>query len=294
MVLRLDTTLAGGLNSNLQKTRAITEGWIGENMSCPICGEPRLFHHKNNEPVADFYCNNCGADFELKSSKRKSSSMPRKIGGGAYQKMVERLTSVNSPNLFVMTYFNYKVNNLILVPSHFFTLSVVEKRNPLSSTAVRAGWIGSNIVLGDIPDIGKIYLVRNGVEEDPRKVRTLYQESLSLYEGDLDSRGWLLDVWKCIETIPTDCFYLKHIYSFVDELKKKHPGNHHIKDKIRQQLQILRDKGFIVFVSRGLYKKIGIPFGTLPNADETKPHSMADNVRIATEGIKEILDSEFD
>lgn len=39
---------------------------------------------------------------------------------------------------------------------------------------------------------------------------------------------------------------------------------------------------------------VGIPFGTLPSTDETKALSMADNVRIATEGIKEILDSEFD
>jgi 5-methylcytosine-specific restriction endonuclease McrBC regulatory subunit McrC len=39
---------------------------------------------------------------------------------------------------------------------------------------------------------------------------------------------------------------------------------------------------------------VGIPFGTLPNTDETKALSMADNIIIATEGIKEILDSEFD
>lgn len=255
MNLKLDTTLAAGLNSNVQKSRAITEGWMGENMFCPICGEPILFHHKNNEPVADFYCKRCGADFELKSRKRKSTSMPRKIGGGAYQKMKERLTSDNNPNLFVLTYFNDKVNNLILIPSHFFTLSVVEKRNPLSKTAVRAGWIGSNIVIGDIPDMGKIYLVRNGIEEDSINVRRQYQNSLTLNERDIDCRGWLLDVWKCVETIPTNFFYLKQIYSLVDELKKKHPGNHHIKDKIRQQLQILRDKGLIVFISRGRYKK---------------------------------------
>ena len=39
-------------------------------------------------------------------------------------------------------------------------------------------------------------------------------------------------------------------------LKNKHPENNFIKDKIRQQLQNLRDKGFIEFTSRGNYKKI--------------------------------------
>ncbi|MBL7991777.1 MAG: restriction endonuclease, partial [Candidatus Kapabacteria bacterium] len=31
--------------------------------------------------------------------------------------------------------------------------------------------------------------------------------------------------------------------------------NNFIKDKIRQQLQVLRDKGIIEFVSRGIYQK---------------------------------------
>lgn len=34
-----------------------------------------------------------------------------------------------------------------------------------------------------------------------------------------------------------------------------YPENHHIREKIRQQLQLLRDKGIIEFVGRGRYKK---------------------------------------
>ena len=37
-------------------------------------------------------------------------------------------------------------------------------------------------------------------------------------------------------------------------LSKKHPDNHHIKPKIRQQLQFLRDKGYLEFVERGRYR----------------------------------------
>jgi type II restriction enzyme len=45
-------------------------------------------------------------------------------------------------------------------------------------------------------------------------------------------------------------------YSFADELQKKHPENNFVHAKIRQQLQYLRDKGFVQFVSPGKYRKI--------------------------------------
>jgi type II restriction enzyme len=48
------------------------------------------------------------------------------------------------------------------------------------------------------------------------------------------------------------------MYSFVEELRVKHPNNNNIEAKIRQQLQFLRDKGFIDFSSRGIYKKVGL------------------------------------
>lgn len=50
-------------------------------------------------------------------------------------------------------------------------------------------------------------------------------------------------------------FTLEQMYKFEDVLSNKHPDNNHIKDKIRQQLQILRDKGILEFRGRGHYKK---------------------------------------
>jgi len=37
-------------------------------------------------------------------------------------------------------------------------------------------------------------------------------------------------------------------------LQAKHPENHNVKAKIRQQLQYLRDKGVIEFLGRGHYR----------------------------------------
>ncbi|HLD00088.1 MAG TPA: Dam-replacing domain protein, partial [Patescibacteria group bacterium] len=45
-------------------------------------------------------------------------------------------------------------------------------------------------------------------------------------------------------------------YVFENELSRLHPDNRHVKDKIRQQLQILRDKDYLEFIARGKYKLI--------------------------------------
>ena len=49
-------------------------------------------------------------------------------------------------------------------------------------------------------------------------------------------------------------FTLQELYTFVPYLKTKYPNNNFIEDKIRQQLQVLRDKKYLTFESRGKYK----------------------------------------
>ena len=51
-------------------------------------------------------------------------------------------------------------------------------------------------------------------------------------------------------------FTLGEIYSYEKELSRLHPKNFHIKDKIRQQLQILRDKGLLRFEELGRYSLV--------------------------------------
>ena len=45
------------------------------------------------------------------------------------------------------------------------------------------------------------------------------------------------------------------LYNKEIELQKLFPDNNHIKDKIRQQLQFIRDDGVIVFHGNGKYEK---------------------------------------
>ena len=73
---------------------------------------------------------------------------------------------------------------------------------------------------------------------------------------NITARGWLSDILNCVNSIPYDQFELSDIYRFETFLNEKHQNNHNIRAKIRQQLQILRDKGFIKFVGKGKYMKV--------------------------------------
>jgi type II restriction enzyme len=49
-------------------------------------------------------------------------------------------------------------------------------------------------------------------------------------------------------------FYPSYWKKFI-HLQKLHPANRHVRDKIRQQLQVLRDLGLIEFLGRGGYRQ---------------------------------------
>lgn len=48
-------------------------------------------------------------------------------------------------------------------------------------------------------------------------------------------------------------FVLADVYANENALAKLHPNNSHIRDKIRQQLQVLRDMGLLAFLGSGSY-----------------------------------------
>ncbi len=254
MKLFFDTQLADNYTSQSQKVRVLTEAWVDSAIFCPNCGHLDIDKYPNNQPVADFYCSNCKEEYELKS---KQASVGTKIVDGAYRTMIERLRSSNNPNFFLLNYNleSFGVLNFLVIPKHFFTPEIIEKRKPLAPTARRAGWIGCNILLQSIPQTGKIFFIKNKRIEPKEKVLAEWQKTLFLREEkEVSARGWLLDTMRSIEKLGKHEFKLDDIYAFENELSELHPENKHIRDKIRQQLQILRDKGYLNFVSRGYYR----------------------------------------
>lgn len=71
-------------------------------------------------------------------------------------------------------------------------------------------------------------------------------------------KGWRLEVFSCIKLIPNQEFSLKDTQQFIPLLQQKYPSNNHIPDKIRQQLQNLRDLGLLEFLGKGNYRKLWI------------------------------------
>ena len=257
MNLQFDVNLAEHYKSKSQRARVMSESWLHENMFCPCCKNPRLEKFSNNKPVADVYCPKCGEIFELKS---KEGVLGPKIVDGEYFTMIERIQSNTNPHLFVLQYSpEFSVQNFYLVPKFFFVPAIIEKRKPLSQTARRAGWTGCNIFYDAIPRQGKIPVVSNGLPRGAEDVFADYLHAAQLTTDNVAARGWMFDVLNCLNRIAANEFCLDEMYRFESDLQALHKDNHNIRPKIRQQLQVLRDKGFIEFLSSGHYRKIQRP-----------------------------------
>lgn len=255
MKLGFDERLATNYTSASQKIRILTEQWVDGSIFCPNCGQLNIEKYPNNQPVADFFCSNCHEDYELKSKK---NAVGKKIVDGAYRTMLERLGSSNNPNFFLLSYNlqNLEVLDFLVIPKHFFVPEIIEERKPLATTARRAGWIGCNIRLGSIPESGKIFFVRNKATQPKQKVLSEWKKTLFLRdENNVAMKGWLLDVMRCVEKAGKAEFTLDDVYAFEPNLTRLHPENQHVKDKIRQQLQVLRDKGYLRFLGPGRYQR---------------------------------------
>jgi len=239
--------------SGSQTARAWTEGWVRNSVYCPSCGSPRVSSFPNNSPVADFFCASCSEEYELKSQRNRFGD---KVLDGSFRTKCERVTAKNNPNLLLLNYdfAQRSVVNLFVVPKHFFVREIIEARKPLSPTARRAGWIGSYILLNQIPESGKIFIVRESKPEPKESVLAKWRKTLFLRDEGIEGRGWLIEVMKCVEAIGKREFQINDVYAFEDQLSELYPGNQNVKPKIRQQLQFLRDRGYLDFVSRGYYR----------------------------------------
>ena len=135
MKLGFEESRQAAYHSGPQKARVLTEAWASAQLFCPSCGAERLSKFQNNRPVADLYCANRNEEFELKSQKSKFG--PRVLDG-AYRTMCERLAAQNNPNLMLLNYSPASgVNNLLVVPKHFFVTEIIEERKPLRECARR-------------------------------------------------------------------------------------------------------------------------------------------------------------
>jgi type II restriction enzyme len=252
MNLSMPAVLALSYKNPAQQARVVTEAWGLENLYCPNCQSPTLTLAANNTPTFDYRCPHCDSPFQLKS---KNSSIGDRIVDAAYESMLRAIREDRTPNLYALHYERslWRVRNLLLVPHFAFSESAIEPRKPLASTARRAGWVGCNIVLRNIPLDARIKLVSDGIPAPPVKVRDEYRRLKPLEEIGVKERGWTLDVLRVVRSLGKREFSNGDVYAFEQQLERLHPDNRHVRDKIRQQLQVLRDTGILIHVARGLW-----------------------------------------
>jgi len=73
--------------------------------------------------------------------------------------------------------------------------------------------------------------------------------------GDETRVPWPVAVSFLIDPLG-ESFTLSEVYALADPLKRAFPNNRHIEAKIRQSLQILRDRGCLAFAGAGRYEKL--------------------------------------
>lgn len=259
MDAHLDPSVAENYKKKPQITRVVTEAWAEEEMYCPACPSSRLEPHRTGRKVEDFFCPRCDRRTQLKAKRGK---LYNRVSNSAYRPKIEAIRGNRAPDYAFMEFDadDWVVERLRLIPGHFITESVVEKRKPLNSDAKRAGWVGSNILMNRIPEAGQIFLVREREPIPKAEARAEFERSSFLQRFDFQGRGWLSDVMAVLEDMglgPGDEFTLREVYGYEDELSKRHPDNRHVRAKVRQQLQILRDEGVLEFLGGGEYRVKG-------------------------------------
>jgi type II restriction enzyme len=167
--------------------------------------------------------------------------------------MLRAIRADRTPNLLLLQYSDtWLVQNLLLVLRMFFTESVVEKRKPLAPSARRAGWIGCNILLGEISSDGKIPMISAGVPVGKDRVRKQFSRVKQLAQLPPSLRGWTLDVLRAVRQLGKPEFTLAGVYAFEPQLKALHPSNQNVRPKIRQQLQGSAIWAYFVLQRRGI------------------------------------------
>jgi type II restriction enzyme len=249
----MTSALAAAYHSGAQRARVVTEAWARSQLYCANCDSSSLGETPANNRAIDFVCPRCRAPFQLKA---KHSALGETVTDGAYTAMVAAIREDRTPNLLLMRYAlaTWEVRDLLLIPSFMFSESAVIKRKPLAATARRAGWVGCNIDLHRIAPEARIPIIAASSATDPAQVRARYTRLKPIREIKTSQRGWTLDVLNIVRRLGKTEFSTTDAYAFTRELEKLHPDNRHVRDKIRQQLQVLRDAGLLLHIDRGVWR----------------------------------------
>ena len=133
------------------------EEYIKNNIKCVRCNHNNFEKCKTNEKSKDLICIECSQNYQIKAksvtqkeiNNIKNENSFKTLGG-------EYLTTINNINenidylIILYEKQSYAVKNILYIKNENITSDCIIPRNPLSSTAKRAGWQGCNILFTNI------------------------------------------------------------------------------------------------------------------------------------------------
>ena len=143
-------------------------------LPCPICSVVALKKYQANQKSKDAACENCGGQFQIKATQSKATqskatqSKPKALRKSKPVKPVKPVThlkllgaeynttraSIRENNVHYIVFMysftgeTYTINDVLFIDRVHINESCIVPRNPLSSKARRAGWIGCTLVFG--------------------------------------------------------------------------------------------------------------------------------------------------
>lgn len=251
LILTCDQTVAAQYKSSAQRARVISESWTKTNGFCLACSSDVLRPTAANTRSTDFICISCEHRYELKSFERRPS---KSLVDGAYASMISRIFDGTAPTLLLMERSqDWQIVSFSAINSLFLTPDIIDRRQPLSASARRAGWVGCNIRLDRLAPGGEVHIVNNGVARTKQDARIDFQRFLKLKALKPGERGWTALILSTVRNLGSSHFTLDEVYAKEQIFSSRFPNNHNVRAKIRQQLQVLRDLGYISFDGGGHY-----------------------------------------
>jgi type II restriction enzyme len=252
VLLQCDVSGAVGYTSQPQISRVLSEKWFQENGYCLSCDSDRLSQTPANTKASDFVCPACNESYELKTFR---SRPVRTLVDGAYSALMSRIQSESVPTLMLLERNEkWQIQGLTAIHHLFLTPEVIEKRKPLSPSARRAGWVGCNIRLDLIVPDAQIEVVHQRNPASREFVRDRFRQFSRLKNIPLYSRGWANLTLRIVRSLKRSEFSLSEIYDKENLFAASYPDNRNIRAKMRQQLQVLRDLGYLEFCGGGRYR----------------------------------------
>jgi len=233
-----------------QRARVFSETWVASNFSCPSCTRP-VTKTPNNTRSRDFECSECNYAFELKSKRGQFGAL---VADGAYQSMLESIRSDTPPHLILLSYTSdFLVKELVAIPQRFLVEEIVIPRRPLGSHCRRAGWQGCNLNLGILPPESRVPCISNFERVPSELIRSNWNKTAFLDALDGLSRSWMAVTMGLVRRLGKQRFSLVDLYGLEAIASRAFPNNSNVRAKLRQQLQVLRDVGWLKFEGNGYY-----------------------------------------